>query len=236
MSQRYIHTEDIHNMDSPREVVPLIVKLTNPKSVIDIGCGTGTWLKAFEERGITDYMGLDGDYVERSMLKIPQEKFRAVDLTNPVKHERKFDLAISLEVAEHLPEDKAPVFVKTLVDSAEQIIFSAAIPGQGGQNHLNEQWPSYWEEKFRVHGFYFHDLIRGDIWDNPRIQWWYRQNIFLVNRTPSVQPVKSYIHPDAYVNLHRSLANENESILSGSRGPVQSLKIFVKSILGAKRK
>ncbi|HZY78377.1 MAG TPA: class I SAM-dependent methyltransferase [Cyclobacteriaceae bacterium] len=230
MRQPYFHTDDVHNMDSPREVVPVITKLTGASSVVDVGCGTGTWLKAFEEAGIKDYMGVDGDYVSRNQLKIPVEKFSARDLTVSWQPERKFDLAVSLEVAEHLPESKASMFVKTLAGYADQIIFSAAIPGQGGQNHLNEQWPTYWQEKFLEHGFYFHDVIRPVIWDNPKVQWWYRQNIFLLNKVPTNEPIRHYVHPEAYLNSHKSHHSEREAILSGAHGPLRSLRIFVKSI------
>src|ERR1041385_1528730 len=140
MAVRYLHTEDVHNMESPREVVPVIMKVVNPSSVVDVGCGTGTWLKAFEEAGVADILGVDSNDVSPSQLKIPASKFRAVDLTAPWQLDRKFDLAISLEVAEHLPEDKATQFVAAIAGTADYVIFSAAIPGQGGQNHLNEQW------------------------------------------------------------------------------------------------
>jgi len=105
---------------------------------------------------------------------------------------------MSLEVAEHLPEDKADLFVSVLVAHAEKIVFSAAIPSQGGQNHLNEQWPEYWQKKFEKHGYYFHDTIRPLIWNNAAIDWWYRQNMFLVTKERSDVKILPVIHPELY--------------------------------------
>ena len=64
------------------------------------------------------------------------------DLAQPLQIDRRFDLALSLEVAEHLPPECGSEFVQTLTDLSSVILFSAAIPFQGGTDHLNEQWPS----------------------------------------------------------------------------------------------
>ena len=139
-------------------------KVPEGSKVLDVGCGIGTWLKAFEECGVKDYLGLDGNHVNRSLLKIPAEKFRVQNLLESFRLNRKFDLVISLEVAEHLDEKISDQFVKGLVEHGETIVFSAAIPYQSGQNHVNEQWPAYWQQKFEKHGYYFHDVIRPKIW------------------------------------------------------------------------
>jgi SAM-dependent methyltransferase len=223
----YHHTEKYHNYNAPREVVPLIIEAVNPKSVLDVGCGIGTWLKIFQENGIDDYVGIDGNYVDKSLLKIPAEKFVAEDLRRPWSLNRKFDLAISLEVAEHLPESSADTFVKMLVDHADTILFSAAIPHQGGQNHLNEQWPSYWEKKFNAYNFYFHDPIRPKIWDNKNVDWWYRQNIFLIRKNirPTV-PYMTTIHPELFELNHQYETNLHE----GRYGVTQALSILWRAI------
>ena len=159
-------------------VVPLVVQLLHPRSVVDVGCGTGTWLKVFEEQGVSDFCGLDGEYVDAT-LEIPADRFVAADLRRGVKLDRRFDLAVSLEVAEHLPEEAAAGFVQSLTQLAPVVMFSAAIPHQGGIGHVNEQWPEYWQELFGQSGFLAVDCIRPKIWENPDVRVWYAQNTLL---------------------------------------------------------
>lgn len=133
----------------------------------------------FAEHGVEDICGIDGDWVPSDMLWIDEERFIAADLTQPLELDRSFDLAISLEVAEHLPESAATTFVRSLCALAPVIAFSAAIPMQGGANHVNEQWPTYWAELFRAEGWLVIDAIRSEIWNNDRVAPWYRQNLLV---------------------------------------------------------
>jgi hypothetical protein len=144
-----------------------------------VGCGDGTWLAEFRKHGILDILGLDGHYVDSRSLKIPTSQFVPLDLSSPFRFPRAFDLAISLEVAEHLPVASAAKFIESLTELAPAILFSAAIPFQGGSSHLNEQWPEYWASLFSRHGYLLTDCIRPSIWDNDNVEWWYRQNCFL---------------------------------------------------------
>lgn len=234
MKPKYIHEESVHNLTAPREVVPFVMELVRPKSILDIGCGTGTWLKVFEEKGITDYLGVDGEYVDRTMLKIPIDKFLPHELQNSFSLGRRFDLVISLEVAEHLSERYADVFVHSLAEHGDTILFSAAIPGQDGQNHLNEQWPEYWEKKFLNHGFYFHDVLRPKIWKNDKIDFWYRQNIFLLKKE---KPVKglfdslALVHPELHLQTISNHQLYRKSLLEGKQGLRLSAQIFFNSLL-----
>ncbi len=226
-----MHEENVHNLTAPREVVPIIMSIVKPKSVLDVGCGIGTWLKVFEEHGVTDYLGVDGNYVNRNLLKIPQSNFFPFDLTNELVLRKKFDLVISLEVAEHIPEKSADLFVKSLALHSDIILFSAAVPGQGGQNHLNEQWPKYWEKKFERHGFYFHDIVRPLIWENNKVDWWYRQNIFLLTKKFSDTPIHASIHPDCFAQLvERVRKCDNQSSASEEIGVYHSLLRLMRSI------
>src|SRR5215467_13018648 len=130
----------IHRQGSRRsasQIVPLVLELVQPKSVIDVGCGVGAWLSVFNECGVEDFYGLDGEYVDRNMLEIPHQRFLAVDLTKPIQLNRQFDLVVSLEVAEHLPDNCAEMFVDSLTKLGRVILFSAAIPHQGGTRHVN---------------------------------------------------------------------------------------------------
>lgn len=226
----YIYEESVHNLSAPREVVPIVMNLLQPESVLDVGCGIGTWLKAFEENGVRDYIGVDGDHVSKSLLRISEDKFKVHDLRRGWSLDRKFDLVLSLEVAEHLPADCSDQFIETLVDHGKTILFSAAIPGQGGQNHLNEQWPSYWQNKFERHGFYFHDVLRPLIWENQNVNWWYRQNIFLVTRSKPLRTLQVSIHPECFKQQVDGLKESNRMIISGELGICNSSLIFLRSI------
>lgn len=234
MDKVYIHTEDIHNFSAALEVVPHIMDSINPQSVLDVGCGIGTWLKIFEQHLVADLMGIDGDYVDRSLMKISPDKFKSIDLKNRWSLNRKFDLVISLEVAEHLPEESADVFVESLVDHGDVILFSAAIPGQDGQYHLNEQWPSYWQQKFLKHGYYFHDVIRPVIWNNENVDWWYRQNAFIVNRSkPEHGVVLDLVHPKCFEQRLNNFQRNYDKALGGDMPLSSGFKIFIKSLAKA---
>jgi hypothetical protein len=149
------------------------------RSAIDLGCGAGGWLHALEDHGVTDLLGVDGEHVRERTMEIKASEFRPHDLREPFSIDRRFDLAISTEVAEHLPDTSASSFVESLTRLAPVVLFSAAIPGQPGINHINCQWPSYWANLFQRFGFDAYDCIRPVVWDDERIDWWYRQNLVL---------------------------------------------------------
>jgi SAM-dependent methyltransferase len=166
-------------MRSAEIVVPIVMELLAPRSVCDVGCGPGIWLSVFAEHGVDEVLGMDGDYVERATLQIDPEKFIPADLSQGVPRVGSFDLAVSLEVAEHLPGDSAKGFVEGLVSLAPAVLFSAAVPGQGGLGHVNEQWPTYWRKLFREHDYELVDCVRPRIWGSGKVKFWYRQNMLL---------------------------------------------------------
>lgn len=166
-------------LKSAQAVVPVVLEFARAESVVDVGCGLGAWLRAFRENGVGCVVGLDGPYVDQSKLLIDPGEFRQVDLRRPISLDRTFDLAVCLEVAEHLPARASRPLVKSLTASAPIVLFSAAIPGQGGTRHINEQWPNYWKSLFAEYGFSRLDAIRPRIWRDDRVEWWYRQNISL---------------------------------------------------------
>jgi SAM-dependent methyltransferase len=196
----YQHLESTHNMTAPRLMMPFILQLLKPHSLLDVGCGLATWIAAGKELGVTDVLGVDGDFVDRSLLKVPEHQFMALDLRLPFDLGRSFDVAISLEVAEHLPESSADGLIDSLCRHADKIVFSAANPGQdGGQNHINCQWSAYWEAKFRERGYLPYDLLRPVFWEQDEIEWWYRQNMVIYAKAgvlpyPSQSPLRT-IHP-----------------------------------------
>jgi SAM-dependent methyltransferase len=194
------------NVDKSRSsaevVVPLVMERVAPRSVVDLGCGTGAWLGIFARHGVADYVGIDGDWVPPAALEIPQEQFIAARLDRPLKLKRRFDLAISLEVAEHLPESAASGFVRTAVRLAPCVLFSAAVPRQGGLHHVNEQWPDYWAALFAAHDYEVIDAIRPRIWSTEGVAWWYKQNTFI------------YAHPEVIAS-RPLLAKDRHATVKG---------------------
>jgi SAM-dependent methyltransferase len=193
MGETSLYTEEFYDRHaetwrrSASVLIPMVCELVQPRSVLDVGCGTGTWAAVCAEHGVEEVFGVDGDYVDRARLRIPRECFRAHDLREPLDLGRRFDLVISLEVGEHVPPDRAEVFVESLVRHADVLFFSAAIPFQGGRGHVNEQWPAWWAERFRKHGFEPIDCLRPRVWNDPRVKWWYSENAVLYATRPALE-------------------------------------------------
>jgi SAM-dependent methyltransferase len=206
-------------MRSAEVVVPLVLRFVPATSVVDVGCGDGTWLAVFRQHGVDEILGLDGDYVGAELLQISRDRFQECDLTKPFEIGRSFDLAVSLEVAEHLPAESASVFVECLTRLVHAVLFSAAIPYQVGVNHLNEQWPDKWAELFQHHGYVPVDMIRRNVWRNEAVEPWYAQNTLLFARKDVLESNAalkaefertdpnqlSLVHPRQYLFLQRHM-------------------------------
>jgi len=141
-----------NSSDTAEIIVPILIDWYNPKSVLDLGCNVGWWLHWFYRNRVTSILGIDGENM-LSELKIPAHRFITADLTQPINLEKRFDLLLCLEVAEHLEEQYADTLVQTCVNHSDTIFFSAATKGQGGYHHVNEQPHQYWIEKFAAHGY-----------------------------------------------------------------------------------
>jgi hypothetical protein len=124
-------------------------------------------------------MGLDGPYVPKESLLFDGTRFREADLTREIDLGRRFDLAVSLEVGEHLPTAAAPVFVRNICRAAPLVAFSAAVPGQGGEHHINEQPYAFWRSLFAANGYRAFDFVRPRIGEARAVEPWYRYNILL---------------------------------------------------------
>lgn len=186
-----------------KEVVPYLYNVVKPKSVVDVGCGLGDWLVEFRRLGVTEILGIDGSWVEKRMLKIPEDEFLTWDLEKPLRLKRKFDLVMCLEVAEHLSGNAAAILIHSLCNLAPVVVFSAAIPNQGGVGHVNEQWLDYWVELFKNKGYVMVDYLRPLLWNGKKIEWWYRQNmVFFVKR----EKLKNYL------KLFNTYKNQNWSV------------------------
>jgi SAM-dependent methyltransferase len=160
-------------------LVPLLIQWFKPQSVVDVGCGLGHWAARFLENGIKDVHGIDGAWVPTEKLLIPQDQFFTANLANPPSSTRRYDLAICLEVAEHLPPESAGLLVDYLCTLSPVVIFSAAVPGQDGTSHINEQWPDYWIRIFETRGYVVRDVLRPLLFQRAGEDFWYAQNVLI---------------------------------------------------------
>lgn len=177
--ENFFSTYRVDMRGSARSVVPVVLDLVGPESVIDVGCGEGVWLAEFIRLGARTAVGLDGDYIDRSRLVIPEGSFRPTDLSRPFGDSRRYSLVVCLEVAEHLQPEVAGQFVECLVGLGDLVLFSAAIPFQGGTHHVNLRWQHDWAALFAQHGYRAIDAIRPLIWELEEVSFWYRQNLLL---------------------------------------------------------
>jgi SAM-dependent methyltransferase len=178
-SSEFYENQQEGSRRSANRIVPIVLDLVSPNSVVDVGCGVGTWLAVFAEHGVSEILGIEGGDVERTPLQIPQQWFVLHDLTKPLRLGRQFDLVVCLEVAEHLEQEHAPTLIEGLTGLGPVVLFSAAIPYQGGTNHVNEQWPEYWAGLFAAKGYVAVDCIRDKVWRYDDVEWWYAQNTLL---------------------------------------------------------
>lgn len=185
---------------SAQSILPVVERALSMrvKSVLDAGCGEGAWLSVWKSMG-AQVVGLDGAYVNTQQLLIEEAEFVPTDLSCEFDLQQRFDLAQSLEVAEHLPEASADVLVSSLCKHADIVLFSAAPPGQGGENHVNEQPYAYWRDIFAANGYLMYDVIRPSVLENNDIKPWYRYNMFL------------YVNENAAPGLHQTLENKRVS-------------------------
>jgi SAM-dependent methyltransferase len=185
----FFETIEVSALCSAQQIVPLVVALVRPQKVVDLGCGTGAWLSVFKENGVKRVCGVDGRWVVGKRLLIPECDFIAADLGGPLPVTEPFDLAVSVEVAEHLVPKSGDRLVDSLTSLAPVVLFSAAIPYQGGVHHTNEQWPTCWIERFRARGFVALDCLRPKLWENKWVARYYAQNLFLFVRKEHIDAV-----------------------------------------------
>ncbi len=231
------HYNEDHNTRSAQEIIPYLLNYIKPESIIDIGCGLGQWLKIFEERGVKRIVGVDGNHVPKDKIFINPKFFieanlEDIEILSSILDNEKFDLAINLEVAEHLKPQSAKKFIDFITSLSDTILFSAAIPNQTGENHFNEQNHDYWQKLFAKKDYVFLDVFREKLWSNAKINWWYRQNMFLVVRKGTeLSKIKKqyngnvYIHPELlnlYVNK-QNVQQVDTSIKSAFKSLIKAI-------------
>jgi len=221
---------------SAQEVIPLVLKYVNPATVVDIGCGVGTWLAVWKTMGVK-ILGVDGSYIRQNELLIDPKEFIAADLDSGIRLDKTFELVSCLEVAEHIKPENAGKFITSLCQLGDIILFSAAIPGQEGTLHINEQYPEYWIQQFAKNNFTPFDCIREKIWNNKNISWWYRQNIMFYIKNDAIEKysrikaeykeVLALVHPELF-NYKTNKANNFELSL---KNPYSAIKHFARKYL-----
>lgn len=212
------YNEDFYNKHvrgmsmSAEAVLGLIYGYYKPRTVIDVGCGQGAWLAVAESLGAEILKGVDGSWVKKEALISKNIDFSGVnfDQCMPELTER-YDLCICLEVAEHVSEGNAKKFIDFLCSASDTVLFSAAIKYQGGENHINEQWPSYWIGFFKSNGYECLDILRDKLWNAETVDVWYKQNIFLFVKPDATpldwrelkaleKPMPDIVHPITFEN------------------------------------
>jgi SAM-dependent methyltransferase len=202
---------------SATEIVPIVMDWIEPQSVVDVGCGRGAWLSMFKEHGVETILGFDGEYIDRKQLLIADECFVPADLTAMPSRAESFDLAVCLEVAEHLSWRHAPQLVASLASLAPFVLFSAAVPGQSGVHHVNPQWPLYWVTLFADRGMRCLDVVRPKIWRNKKVDFFYRQNMFLfasdvgVTRRPNLLTQEAFGFDDLQL-IHAGIFGQFQGV------------------------
>ncbi|AMO24443.1 hypothetical protein GCM10027034_12900 [Ramlibacter solisilvae] len=185
---RFYDYQQAGALASARAVVPLLMRHLGPRSMLDVGCGAGAWVRAYQEAGLPDVTGVDGSYVNPSRLMFAPTRFRPIDVARPFSLGRRFDLVQCLEVAEHLDPQASGTLVDNLTSHAPVVLFSAAPPGQGGENHINERPYEFWQELFEQRGFRLFDFVRRRIQHRVDVEPWYRYNLMLFANDEAVLP------------------------------------------------
>jgi SAM-dependent methyltransferase len=194
--QKYTYTVDFYESVNQRasETAKLVFEILNKyvrvKSIVDAGCGSGAWIRTALEEGLEKAYGLDltssidlinknSDFKEQldsGRIELIERDF----VSNPISEFPKADLAVCLEVLEHLPPSTAESLVARLTEASDFVIFSAAQPGQGGTYHINEQEIRYWVDQFAKYDFEPFDPFRDILSESNFVPRFYSLNMLLM--------------------------------------------------------
>ncbi len=222
-----------------RWALPMVVGLLPAvDSVVQVGCGSGAWMAEAVAEGIGEVAGIDGPWVDTTDFVADRSAVATCDLRVPFDIGRTFDLVLCIEVAEHLSAQRAASFVEDLCRLGPVVAFSAAIPGQGGYGHVNEQWPAYWSSRFESAGYALLDPLRERMWDDPAGPAYLAQNLLVAVRRTELdrypgprgidtgRPPRSVVHPGTLPG--RALTAEEASQKLGVRDAVEALATVVR--------
>lgn len=174
---------------SERTFLSFISEMRALRSVVDFGCGLASWLHTAQHLGATEIRGYDDAGLPLEARGLRSQEFFPADLGRFIEPEKKFDLAICLEAAQYIPSDGAITLIRSLCSSSDWVLFSAALPYQGGIDHVSENWMEHWAGLFRENGFLCYDILRMKFWHDATIAFYYRQNACL------------YVRPGAHHSL-----------------------------------
>lgn len=215
--EQLAHQRELNHASATR-ILGIVFQRFRAESVLDVGCGLGTWLAAARQLGVRDVFGVDGSWLDLSTLDVEPSAVMRVDLEKGISLDRRFDLVVSLEVAEHLDAGAADGFVASLVRHGDVVLFSAAIPFQGGHHHVNEQFADYWVERFAAHGYHALDFVRPQIWSDEGVLWWLRQNVLVFAHERALE---RHARLRAELSVPRMLSVVLPSVYLSRVGPAQ---------------
>ena len=182
----YIEKEEPYMLQSVDIISDTIMEVYKPASVIDIGCGTGLLIQNLRDKGIA---GVTGVEYSTAAIEIGRDRGLAIiqhDLEKDDPLKETYDVAVSLEVAEHLPESVADRYIDQLCSLSDNIFFTAALPSHGGgTDHVNEQPHSYWIVKFNDRGYRYNDQLTQNYrkkWQDKGVLPCYYTNLMLFNK------------------------------------------------------
>lgn len=224
MDVKYFYDTTFYNNQKDRSlraagiILPYLFQFYKPNSVIDIGCGSGSWLRASKDLGVDIIHGVDINEVDEQTLFVPRDVIDIFDFSNLTSQNefvssQKYDLAISLEVAEHLDPQNAVSFVKYVTSFSDVVLFSAALPFQVGVHHVNCQPARYWSELFNNEDYVCVDIMRRYLMFESQVAdcYWYGQNSFLYvhkSKNELLNDLKNYTTDAPVSYYHQVVFNE----------------------------